>query len=251
VEAIKDALADTATSKEIQTMTRDVLLMWNSIKQLDAAKADRKDVDCFSQESTSRERLADTRLQDVERALQERVEKEALAAQENWTSAQEKWTELERKMDESSKQMSQWEQMWEKLAGHVEDLVAKMSQHQVADANKFPSATARPSSRGGSREPVRDADTVVRSRTHDGDLAITAMIGSATPASTPKARMHSSPEGDSEQTTSRCLQGAKGIVEATLDQALSSSRSHLGAPPRPARPKSASVRRRHDLGRLF
>jgi chromosome segregation ATPase len=46
---VNETLVDFSKTKEVQQMMRDILLIWNSIKQLDAAKADKKDVDNFAE----------------------------------------------------------------------------------------------------------------------------------------------------------------------------------------------------------
>merc|ERR1719207_382171 len=113
---VNETLVDFSKTKEVQQMMRDILLIWNSIKQLDAAKADKKDLDSFAVENTNQQKRAARKLEDLETEHQNRAE-------EDKRRNQEKWTELQGKLDDSNKQLRHWEQMWEKLASFVEDLV--------------------------------------------------------------------------------------------------------------------------------
>lgn len=104
-------------------MIRDVLLIWNSIKQLDTAKADKKDVDSFALETGNRDKLSTRRVEDLEADIASRCRQDTLRSQE-------KWTEVEGRLDESGRQFRHWEQMWEKLSGFVEDVVQKIGDLQ-------------------------------------------------------------------------------------------------------------------------
>eukprot|EP00392_Amoebophrya_sp_AT5.2_P015840 g16061.t1 len=57
VERLKSLLeANYAQNTEVQAMVKDVLLIWYSIKQLDATKADKKDMEAYALESINREK---------------------------------------------------------------------------------------------------------------------------------------------------------------------------------------------------
>merc|ERR1711972_467397 len=103
--------------------------MWNSIKQLDVAKADKKDLDAFVVETSSRDKLSLRRFEDLETDVATRVREEVLQTQERWTG-------LDNRVEENAKQFKHWEKMWEKLAGFVEDLVQKIAELQGAPAGK-------------------------------------------------------------------------------------------------------------------
>merc|ERR1719484_198401 len=68
-----------AKSEEVNGMIRDILLIWNSIKQLDTAKADKKDVDSFALE-----KLAGRKLEDLEKDFVSKSRQESQKLQEKW-----------------------------------------------------------------------------------------------------------------------------------------------------------------------
>lgn len=255
VTDIVEALGEYAKSGEVSGMMRDVLLMWNSIKQLDAAKADKKDLDCFAVESSGRDKLSTRRLEDLESDVGNRVREEVLRAQE-------RWSDLDGRVEENAKQFRHWERMWEKLAGFVEDLVTKISELQGAAAETVklpPAPTNRPGSGGrassrdvesNSRPPRRPASPVFPSQLGaaldrsgiDSDATVGLGIG---------AQSSAAGSGDPDQSRMLWIGGARAIVDATLDQAMAKATPASMRPPRQmARPKSASSSRKpHDRGR--
>jgi methyl-accepting chemotaxis protein len=222
-----------AKNEEVKGMIRDILLIWNSIKQLDTAKADKKDVDTFALETGNRDKLSARRLEDLEADFLSKSRQETIRVQE-------KWSEMEGRLDESGRQFQHWEQMWEKLSGFVEDLVAKVGDLQ--------GATTMKSARAGSRSDITrsrpDARTVP---TNFGPGA----PGGHNSAAYPRAHV----EGPDAKM--QWINSAKGIVDATIDQAVTGSRPNSASGTR-VRPKSASgpragsdsvPRRPHDRAR--
>mmetsp|Transcript_56540 Transcript_56540/g.106037 ORF Transcript_56540/g.106037 Transcript_56540/m.106037 type:complete len:626 (-) Transcript_56540:385-2262(-) len=130
-----------ALAKDVQSIMRDILLIWNSIKQLDVAKADKKDMDSFALETSRREKQSSRRFDDLHSAVTEQLREETLRVHE-------KCSQLDVKVDESSKQFHHWEQMWEKLAAYVEELVVQVGDLQGTCAqsggrSKLPSGRTR------------------------------------------------------------------------------------------------------------
>jgi len=231
-----------AKSEEVKSMIRDVLLIWNSIKQLDLAKADKKDVDSFALETGSRDKLSQRRLEDLESDLASKSRTDTLRSQD-------KLTEIEGRLDESGRQFRHWEQMWEKLSGFVEDLVTKISDLQGGD-HKLPS-TMRTPGRTVSRENLArsraDIPTLPTPGGLSGDSAATAR-----PAMDRGSHHHHLHPMTAEGHDAKMLwiNSAKGIVDATIDQAVNAM-TPTSARPR-SRPKSASSsipRRPHDRAR--
>jgi DNA repair exonuclease SbcCD ATPase subunit len=230
-----------AKADEVKGMIRDVLLIWNSIKQIDAAKADKKDVDSFALETGNRDKLSQRRLEDFESDLASKARQESMRTQE-------KWGEVEGRLDESGRQFRHWEQMWEKLSGFVEDLVTKIGDLQQGGDHKLQTSTLRMP--GPGRPPSREG-SVSRSRAKLN----TASEFSAATAEIPRLP---SGQGGHDSTTATTpshdakmlwLSSAKGIVDATLDQAIHSA-SSISARPR-SRPTSAKApsRRPHERAR--
>jgi len=236
-----------AEAKEVQTMMKDVLLMWNSIKQLDTAKADKKELDAYAVENGSKDRLSSRRLEDLESDVGSRVREEVL-------KTQERWTDLEGRVEENAKQFRHWEKMWEKLATFVEDLVGKIAELQGAAAE---GSTMRPPS-ANSRATTREAHDVNRAgratppkpqcwhgksalnRSSTDGLALGPVLNGGSDATADASKM-------------LWMNSAQGIVDATLDQALGvgqTTRAHASKLGRPVRPSSASsTRKGHDRGR--
>jgi len=219
-----------ARNEEVKGMIRDILLIWNSIKQLDTAKADKKDVDSFALETGNRDKLSSRRFDDLEADFASKSRQETLRIQE-------KWSELDGRLDESGRQFRHWEQMWEKLSGFVEDLVAKIGDLQ---GDKLPSTMK---GRNGSRDNLaRSRDIPTLPHHHPGH-------GGHDHAAASRPGMHQHAEG--LDTKMLWINSAKGIVDATIDQACATT-------PTAARPKSASrtrptsataTRRPHDRAR--
>merc|ERR1719191_2071323 len=146
---VNETLVDFSKTKEVQQMMRDILLIWNSIKQLDAAKADKKDVDNFAVENSKRAKRVEQRFEDLESESNTKL-------QEGVMSMHERLQELGGRVEENSRAFRHWQQMWESLAGFVEDLVAKIAEIQGFDPGRLPpgapgGGAARPGSRGPAR----------------------------------------------------------------------------------------------------
>mmetsp|Transcript_63468 Transcript_63468/g.112861 ORF Transcript_63468/g.112861 Transcript_63468/m.112861 type:complete len:645 (-) Transcript_63468:88-2022(-) len=213
-----------APGKDVQTMMRDTLLIWNSIKQLDAAKADKKEMDSFAVETSNRDRNSNRKLEDLQSLVAQKLHEETQAVQE-------KCSELDLKVDESAKQFRHWEQMWERLAGFVEDLVVKVGDLQGGSHNRLHATPLR----GGSRPPS--------ARTRFGKA------GTPTGDEPTDRSLFDTVDPSAAETTaeSRMIHvgSAKVIVESSLDHAV--TKQKLGGPgPRVTRPLSASNRRAID-----
>merc|ERR1711933_95050 len=109
----------------------DVLVVWNAVKQLDVVKVDKKEIDVFVSETCSKDRLASKRLEDLQSDVSSRRD-ELSRIQEKFARVQDKCMELDGKVDGSERQITHWEQMWEKLAALVDDLVTKIDDLQRA-----------------------------------------------------------------------------------------------------------------------
>lgn len=229
-----------AKNEEVKGMIRDILLIWNSIKQLDTAKADKKDVDSFALETGNRDKLSVRRLEDLEADLASKSRQDTLRVQE-------KWSELEGRLDESGRQFRHWEQMWEKLSGFVEDLVAKIGDLQGGD--KLPSTTLRLP--GREIKTSRSRADIPTLPTHNGAGGRGGHDDAAATRPTMDRGAHQHAEG--LDTKKLWLDSAKGIVDATIDQAVNAV-TPTSARPR-SRPKSATSRpesvsrRPHDRAR--
>jgi len=231
ISVFEEGSSSFAKSEDVNGMIRDILMIWNSIKQLDTAKADKKDVDNFALETLDRDKLSSRKLEDLESDFSMRSRQETL-------KLQEKWTEYDGRLEESARQFRHWEHMWEKLSGLVEDLVGKIGDLQQAHDCK--AVSAHPSLRTPGRDASRS--TLTRSRAEIPTL----------PGATPSMQHDSSistqrgqRNADGLDPKSLWLNSAKGIVDATVDQAVSPSGTTM--PRTRSRPRSASVARKpHD-----
>jgi chromosome segregation ATPase len=227
---VNETLVDFSKTKEVQQMMRDILLIWNSIKQLDAAKADKKDVDNFAVENSKRAKRVEQRFEDLESESNTKL-------QEGVMSMHERLQELGGRVEENSRAFRHWQQMWESLAGFVEDLVAKIAEIQGFDPGRLPpgapgGGAARPGSRGA---PVRNAPSLpggVPPRPPAGPP--TDMDGGGAGSNSARG------QGESVETMERWISSARNIVDGAIDNAMSQ------APPRRAtagRPQSAHAPR--------
>merc|ERR1712183_663834 len=203
------------------------------------------------------------RIESLEVDLSSRVREEVQRTQERWSN-------LDMRVDENSKQFRHWEQMWERLAGYVEDLVVKIQELQgtaAAEAARLPTASnMRPGSRSREATPQR---VVPRSRSElpptlghpaassSTTVERTAMADQSASASASTAatlaghaRLDSANSVESrgmwvgpKAIVDVASSGARHPLDVTLDQALSQPSRVT------ARPKSASSRRGHDWGR--
>lgn len=219
-----------AKIEDVDNMVRDVLMIWNSIKQLDTSKADKKDVDSFALETGNRDKLSVRRIEDLEADVTMRSKQDTLRLEE-------KCSELEGRLDESGRQFRHWEQMWEKLSGFVEDLVSKIGDLQ-AD-NKPSLATLRAAGRPSSRDPLS------RSRAEIPTLPTNGLDSSVSTALR-QGQVH-----DGFDSKMLWINSAKGIVDATIDQAVNVPTPHSGRSRVLKRPTSASGTRtkQHDRAR--
>lgn len=242
VTDIFEAHAGFASANDVQTVMRDTLLMWNSIKQLDVAKADKKDVDSFAVETSNRERQSSRRFEDLQAEITDQLREETLRVQE-------KCSELDVKVEDGAKQFRHWEQMWERLAGFVEELVVKVgdlqgssgqnrllhSGGQLRSGSRPPSARAtRP---GQPDTPVMPHHFSERSL-HDSHSTMEPTSGGETTAESRMMYVGSAKE-----------LGAGGLEQVLTHSKLSPSPT-TARQRTPTRPMSAtSTRRAADRGR--
>jgi len=245
VQDLTELSSTFAKSEEVNNMIRDILMIWNSLKSIDSTKADREYVENFAILSRDKDKLSSRRLEDLEADL-------ATKSRQDVLRVQEKMSEVDTRIDESVKNMRHWEQMWEKLSGLVEDLVTKINDlqgHAADPGGKFPD-TLRPVHRMGSRKslsraeiPTMPATTAPRATSEGPGYYISG------DAVTPKNHTGVNPQVPTDALESKMLwiSSARGIVDATIDQAIQSVTPLSGR--KVARPKSATMRRQHDRAR--
>mmetsp|Transcript_19596 Transcript_19596/g.52683 ORF Transcript_19596/g.52683 Transcript_19596/m.52683 type:complete len:701 (-) Transcript_19596:354-2456(-) len=139
---VSDRLGGFAKAEELQTMMRDVLVIWSSIKQLDAAKADKTALDAFAMEVTNNVQQTTRKAEDLQTVIGGKV--------------QEETTKFRGEMDSK---IGHWETMWSKLAGLVEDLLGKVGDLQAAGSNAGARSSSVP------RDASRDSGAVPEGNT--------------------------------------------------------------------------------------
>lgn len=223
LQDVIDNLPNYAKSDEVKNMIRDILLIWNSIKQIDSAKADKKDVDIFAIETGNRDKLTARNLEDLRADI-------ITKSRQDIVQLQEKWNLVDGRLDESARNFRHWETMWEQLAGFVEDLVNKITDLQAGEYHqKFP-ATLRPNRINISRTKLAPSrpDVPVMHETSAARADSQTRLGTT----------------ETLESKMLWLNSAKGLVDATIEQAMTPG----SARPKIGRPKSASMRRPHDRG---
>jgi chromosome segregation ATPase len=225
LQDVMDNLPSKAKSEEVNGMIRDILLLWNSVKQMDYAKADKKDVDAFALETGNRDKLTQRGMEDLKDDVTKKTQQVS-------TQMQDKWTTVDGRLDEAARNFRHWEQMWEQLAGFVEDLVQKIGELQVHVGDSKLPATIRPG-RLLSKKRLGDS----RAETPQGHSVVDAQTKGPTDTT------HVAP-GATLESKMMWLNSAKGIVDATIDQAVTATPTSA----RP-RPKSATLRRTYDRAR--
>ncbi|CAD7945356.1 unnamed protein product [Amoebophrya sp. A25] len=126
VEMLKEALeANYAQNTEVQAMVKDVLLIWYSIKQLDATKADKKDMEAYALESINREKAS--------------VREEVMSKNEEMRgelgNMQGNVEDIGRGFNEQQTQFVNLQQMLGNLASFVEELVVKIAEMQGVEVS--------------------------------------------------------------------------------------------------------------------
>jgi len=186
---------EVAHTNEVQGMMKDVLLIWNSIKQLDTAKADKKEIDAMALENANRDKLQ-------QRYVDEMKDRMAGQTNDEVNSLTKNFDFLAHRVDENAQQFQTVQQMLGSLAQFVEELVTKIAENQGMDASRFSVLRTGGGYRG---HQERREDVVVEPPP---------------------------PENDQEGMD-RWLRYAKGIVDSTIESAVG-DRKVLGArPPRP------------------
>lgn len=121
IEGIKKVLTENyATNTEVQAMVKDVLLIWYSIKQLDATKADKKDMEAYALEQINRERSA---------IREDILERTGVMREEIATCVGDMETLSQRSQDQGT-QFVNCQNMLGNLAGFLEELVLKIAEMQ-------------------------------------------------------------------------------------------------------------------------
>lgn len=246
LEGQSASLAECAQSKEVQGMIRDVLLVWNSIKQLDVAKADKKDVESFALECSNREKLAVRRVDEVEADVTKKTQ--------DVERTRNRCSQLEERVEAHSRQVTHWEQMWEKLAGYVEDLVAKIAELQQSGGHIGSHLPALPAGRVRSSSVPRTPSKQDFSRGRGDMTTLPPYSTASTNVSDALAGAEAPPPPngvpvpapwDATVAKAQWVAAGRSLTETTMasmDQVAPSS-----ARLRPSgRPKSASVRRPVD-----
>lgn len=140
VAELTDPSDGLAKKHEVQCMVRDLVLIWNSVKQLDTAKCCKAEMDAVMLEATNRQKELLRRLEELEKATSSRGdEKHGLS---------QRMEEVSSRLEESRGQLRHWEGMWDRLAGFVEDLVQKVGDLQTE------AGTAKPASASASTLPA-------------------------------------------------------------------------------------------------
>lgn len=263
-QRLEEWTSDGAKTADVLEVRKDVVMFWSAIKQLDAAKADRKEVDALAVENGNRDQHAQVRAKELRDEVSNRMSDET-------RKVLDRCGELNSRLEENSKTVHHWEQMWEKLSGYVEELVSK-----VSDLKPPQNAAAEPTRSGSearilgssrNRTPSRSRADLETTMNTDSTTARTIAMGaqgeptfgaqsSATISGRPPApgRPESAGLRDASSTPGRSqwMNGAKAVVDAHLDQALDGGRIQGSAlrPSSRARPKSASASRPHDRGRF-
>eukprot|EP00746_Dinoflagellata_sp_MGD_P164878 gnl/MRDRNA2_/MRDRNA2_93812_c0_seq1.p1 gnl/MRDRNA2_/MRDRNA2_93812_c0~~gnl/MRDRNA2_/MRDRNA2_93812_c0_seq1.p1 ORF type:complete len:689 (-),score=177.95 gnl/MRDRNA2_/MRDRNA2_93812_c0_seq1:170-2236(-) len=207
---VNETLVDFSKTKEVQQMMRDILLIWNSIKQLDAAKADKKDVDNFAVENSKRAKRVEQRFEDLESESNTKL-------QEGVMSMHERLQELGGRVEENSRAFRHWQQMWESLAGFVEDLVAKIAEIQGFDPGRLPpgapGGAGRPGSRGVAKAPAYPGGPPPRPPS--------GPPGDADGGGGASGNNSARGQGESVETMERWISSARNIVDGAIDNAIS------------------------------
>lgn len=187
IRRIDNGLSEFAKANEVSGMMKDVLLIWNSIKQLDASKADKTEMDAVALEGLNKEKMASRRLEDIEAEGSAKLS-------EGVMMMHERWQDLHGRVDDNSKHLQTLQQMLGPLASFVEELVAKIAETQGVDTMRLP-----PGGVGGARPPTRESW-----------LASSPSPDAGGSGGGPQAGMVA------VESMEQWLSGAKGIVEATL-----------------------------------
>ncbi|PHJ21228.1 mediator complex subunit med9 [Cystoisospora suis] len=66
VNDIAEKMSQVARQDEMQGIMKDVLLIWTAVKQLDAAKADKRELDAFANEASTRDQTSKLQLKNLE-----------------------------------------------------------------------------------------------------------------------------------------------------------------------------------------
>jgi len=178
-------------------------------------------VDNFAVENSKRAKRVEQRFEDLESESNTKL-------QEGVMSMQERLQELGGRVEENSRAFRHWQQMWESLAGFVEDLVAKIAEIQGFDPGRLPpgapgGGAARPGNRGGPARPV-PSPTPPR------------------PPSGPPPDMNGGEgavgnsargPGESVDTMERWISSARNIVDGAFDNAMSQAQPRRAPAGRP------------------
>lgn len=135
VSTVQEQIASCSTSESHQSLTKDVLFLWNSLKQLDAAKADKAIMDALALEVSASCESTIRNSEHVHTNLRE----------ESIRRAEEMQTRLDAGI-------GHWESMWTKLTGLVEETVSKVAELQSTSRV----STSRKSPLDRSQSPTRD-----------------------------------------------------------------------------------------------
>jgi len=125
---VNDRIGACAVTEDLQAMMKDVLLIWNSLKQLDAAKADKTTMDAFAVELTA----------SFQRSARSSEEIQAVGSRAR-ADASRSCEELQVKLDGTT---NHWQAMWDKLAGLMEETIGKVADLQGTKQQRRSSVSA-------------------------------------------------------------------------------------------------------------
>jgi len=141
LDGINEQFKSYASNDEVRGVMKDVLLVWSSIKQLDAAKADKTTLDAFVSEVTASQQQSTLKAEDLQAFFQNKVQ----------GTVQEETLKVRGELDTKA---SHWEQMWGKVAGLVEDLLTKV---EALQSTRKSSNQSHQSSKAAPAPPEFDA----------------------------------------------------------------------------------------------
>ena len=195
-----------ATTRELQKLMTDVLLLWNAMKQLDAGKAEKKEFEQLAVELTNKSTIA-THMQPTAKAVKEANVLPSAGGQLGHVPPD--LEEIGATVMSNAQKVAAVQGMLAALSEFVEELVLKISGMRGIEASKLPVFPQTLIRTGGGFRELQGSDVALSSESHTQIAA---------------------PAADSAESMDRFLRYARSLVGQSSDYA----RSKSGRPTRPA-----------------
>ncbi|CEM11572.1 unnamed protein product [Vitrella brassicaformis CCMP3155] len=148
---MKESIPEFAKESEIKDLMKDMLLIWNSLKQLDVAKADKKELDSYAVEAGDRDKETQGRLD----GLEGNIAAAQAESQSQLSGVGTRLRDVEGAAQNTDNRLRTLNHMLSSLLHFVEEILWRFSNQRIGEGGEIPPPPKVVRTGGGFREYPR------------------------------------------------------------------------------------------------